>query len=261
MENALFISKPEHLKYWEKKYTHIYYGIEFCERLIPSVNELNKVLGFVKKKKIRFSLVTPYVTDAGIKKIKPLFKKLKKIKKNIGIIINDWGVFELAKNNGFTMVLGRLLTKQKRGPRILNIMHKLPKGALEHFQSSNVDTNLMQEFLLKKKIYLIEIDNLLQGIKLNLKNSKIKASLYYPYAYVTTTRFCLAAGCENENNIMGIKPCKKECQKYTFKLTTKDMPVPLLLKGNTQFFINNKLPKNLEKMGIKRLIYQPEIPI
>jgi hypothetical protein len=39
------------------------------------------------------------------------------------------------------------------------------------------------------------------------------------------------------------------------------MPVTILLKGNSQFFRNDKLPENLEEMGIDRLIFEPEIPI
>jgi hypothetical protein len=39
------------------------------------------------------------------------------------------------------------------------------------------------------------------------------------------------------------------------------MPVKLLLKGNTQFFINEVLPDDLEALKIDRLVFQPRIPL
>jgi len=35
MEQAIFISKIENLKYVNSKYTRLYFGNEFCQRLIP----------------------------------------------------------------------------------------------------------------------------------------------------------------------------------------------------------------------------------
>jgi len=264
MQNAIFIAKMKNLKYWNKKYTWLYFGNEFCERLIPNKENLDYIINFVKKNKIKLSFVTPYVTDEGINKLEPLLELLSKKLPESEVIINDYGTLELIQEKKFELkpVLGRLLTKQKRGPRIINIRDKLPKPAIEHFKKSNAEVPIFQEFLIKNGFERIELDNLLQGIEDDFSKSKIKASLYYPYAYVTTTRFCLTAICDKKDAVPGIYPCKKECQRYgPFKLTNKNMPVPLLLKGNTQFFENKKLPRDLEERGINRLVFEPELPV
>ena len=264
MQNSIFITKKQNLKYWNKKYIRLYFGNEFCQRLIPSKEDLDYIIGFVKKNNIKLSFVTPYVTDDGIERLEPLLELLTKRLSGSEVIINDYGTLEIIKEKKLKLkpVLVRLLTKQKRGPRIINIMDKLPKPAIEHFRKSNAEVPIFQEFLVKNGFGRVELDNLLQGIGDDFSESKIKASLYYPYAYVTTTRFCLTSICDKEDAVPGIHPCKKECKKYgPFKLTNKNMPVHLLLKGNTQFFENKKLPEDLEEKGINRLVFEPELPV
>jgi len=264
MEEALFITKIQNLKYWNKKYTRLYFGNEFCQRLIPTKEDMNYVIDFVKKNNTRLSFATPYVTDEGVERLEPLLELLNEKLPESEVIINDYGTLELIQERKLKLkpVLGRLLTKQKRGPRIINIMDNLPKPAIEHFRKSNAEVPVFQEFLIKNGFDRVELDNLLQGIEDDLSKSEIKASLYFPYAYVTTTRFCLTAICDKKDAVPGIYPCKKECQRYgPFKLTNKTMPVPLLLKGNTQFFENKKLPRGLEERGINRLVFEPELPV
>ena len=46
--------------------TLLYYGNEFCEYRIPSIDELKKAYFFAKKEDLEFVFVTPVVTDYGI---------------------------------------------------------------------------------------------------------------------------------------------------------------------------------------------------
>lgn len=267
MEKAVFISKTTHLAKATKEYERLYFGNEFCQNLIPGEQELGAALGAARKNGQKFTLVTPYVTDEGLERLKPLLDTLSEQKENVEAVVNDWGVLRLINKKHRTIepVLGRLLNKMKRGPRILKIMDKIPKSALSYFQKSNITVAEYRKFLNKQGIKRLEFDNLLQGIDLDLnyKDSPMRGSLYMPYAYVTTTRLCLTNGCDRigETDRVGIFPCGKECQKYTFKLTHKDMPAEILLKGNTQFFKNEKTPEGLEEKGIDRIVWQPEIPV
>ncbi len=266
MEKAIFISKIENLGYVDGSCTRVYFGNEFCQRLIPSVKALEKVLKFVAKKKLNFTFVTPYATDNGLRTLKPLLKFLNK-NNPCEVVINDWGVLRILNSDykNLKPVLGRLLSKQKRGPRIMNVWDKLPKTAKEYFKQTSITVPIYRKFLNDNRIKRVELDNLLQGIDLNFNfpDSEIHGSLYVPYAYVTTTRLCLTANCDKPKKVdkIGIFPCNKECQRYTFELKHKAMPVTLILKGNTQFFKNDKIPKNLEKRGIDRIVYQPKVPM
>jgi len=229
--------------------------------LIPAKEELIKVLNLVEKNNIKFTFMTPFVTDYGLDLLHPLFDRLSEQSGSVEIIINDWGVFNLIKKNNFkniNLVLGRLLTKQKRGPRIMNFLEELPKGDLERFRECAADVKIFKEFLIKNKFKRVELDNLLQGIKTNLNKSPLSGSLYYPYVYVSTTRYCVAnfSNKVSKLNYPGILPCKKQCKLISFSLKNKAMPVQIIIKGNTQYFINKKIPEDLEEKGIDRIVYQ-----
>lgn len=263
MEKVIFISKVENLKYITNSYSRLYFGNEFCERLLHSKKDLDGVISFVKENNLKFSYVTPYVTNSGLNILNDNISHISKKLENPEVIINDWGVMRLAKSYEIQPVLGRLLTKMKKGPRILNYINDYPKDMIEHFQKSNVELPIFQEYLIKQSIKRVELDNALQGINMNFSNTNLNASLYYPFVYLTTTRRCLINSCDtiSKRDIIGIYPCNKECQKYTIELSHEVMPKPILLKGNSQFLKNDNLPDDLEKKGINRLVYQPEIPI
>jgi hypothetical protein len=109
----------------------------------------------------------------------------------------------------------------------------------------------------------VELDNLLQGIDLDGTDNGIHTSLYLPFAFISTTRFCLTANCEDETKkeYVGVFPCNKECQRYTFTLANPVMTVPLVRKGNTIFFMNDTLPDAVTKRQVDRIVIEPEIPL
>lgn len=289
MEKAIFITKVSHLKYVNDKYSRLYFGNEFCEKLIPSLKDLKKALSFARRKALDFSLVTPYVTNVGLERLNSLFELLKKLGIKCEIIINDWGILNLINHRypNLTPVLGRLLTKQKRGPRLIKLLKrktrprlikdpqnpkirhivfqkKLPLNLDPYYKGSNTSSvPIIHNFLIRQHIRRIELDNTGQGLFLELPKGKISASLYTPYIYITTTFFCLTAGCDDKKkSFLKLKPCKRQCQKYIFKLRHRTMPKIIYLKGNTQFYKNTHLSiKNLKNSGVDRIVYEPEIPI
>ncbi len=267
LEKTIFISTLQGIKYLNNGYSRIYFGNEFCQQLIPGKKDLKEIIRIAKKRGKGFTLVTPYVTNEGLTKLRGLFDLLKKQRECCEVVVNDWGVLRLLNKeyDRLQPILGRLLHKLKRGPEITNVMRKLPLPAAQHFKDSNVSLIWYRRFLFRNRIQRVEFDNLAQGIETAIGSGMcpMQGSLYIPYVYVTTTRICLVNGCDAEvkTDKVGIFPCGKECQKYTFYLTNSDIPVKLILKGNTQFFINEKIPRNLKSNGINRIVEQPEIPI
>jgi len=289
VERAIFITKISQLKCVNDRYTRLYYGNEFCERLIPSGDDLKQVLSSAKKNNMDFSLVTPYVTNYGLKKLNPLFEILKDSKVSCEVIINDWGVLNLinSRYSNLTPVLGRLLTKQKRGPKLIKLLKrdakprlikdpknpkmrylvfqkKLPLDLGPYYKGSNASSvPIIHKFLNSQRIQRIELDNTGQGLFLELPKGKVLASVYLPYVYISTTFFCLSAGCDSKKGrLLKIKPCKQQCQKYIFKLRHKTMPKVIYLKGNTQFYKNTRFQlKEWEKLGVDRIVYEPEVPV
>lgn len=266
MEKALYITKltARMDEYCKPEFTRLYFGNEFCARLLPSTNELRKALKFVNERKMDFTLLTPYAAESELAAVDALLEVLVREKPGSEVVFNDWGVlWTIKKIRRLKPVMGRLLNKMKRGPRFMLFMKELPRDTVRYLKSSNLTVPAFRKFLLKNGIRRVELDNVLQGIDLNFSDSGLMASLHIPYVYVTTTRLCLASLCEIPENkfVVGIFPCNMECRKYTFYMTNPVMPLTLIRKGNTIFFKNDKLPNHLEDGGINRIVYSPEIPI
>lgn len=264
MEQAVFVSRVEDLKYHTPRFSRLYFGHEFCERLMPTVAELRQALDFARDKGLDFTLVSPYVTEKGIGRLEELFPEVASRKPGSEVVFNDYGVLRVLNDAypGLEPVMGRLLHKMKRGPRLMTVINKLPPSTVEYFRSSNLTVPILIEFLNKYGVRRVELDNLLQGFDFSLDRN-LSGSLYFPYAYVSTTRFCLTAACDvpEEEEIIGIFPCRRECQRYTFYLRNEVMPVVLIRKGNTTFFENGVLPDGLEERGVNRIVTEPELPM
>lgn len=284
IEKALFVNRIENLKYMTPRYNRLYFGNEFCEKLIHQTKELEKVVTYCNKKKLGFSLVTPFVTNSGLAILEKLFSWLRDNKISCEVIINDYGVLDLIseKYQFLLPVLGRLLTKQKRDPRILNLIkkepenrvflrdneysiilaRKTPDALISHFKEANINVPIIQNFLRRNRINRVEIDNLLQGMNLKVPKEDFCASLYVPYGYITTTRLCSANLFRKAKRFScSISHCVKECRIYTLRLRNKYLPL-LYKKGNTIFFKNPTMlmQSELLEKGINRIVYQPEIP-
>ncbi len=260
-EYALFINQADKLQYLNDDYRRVYFGDEFCERLLPSAQELSRVLEQVRDAGRSFTLVTPYVTEAGLARVAELLRLLPL---EAEVVFNDWGVFRLvrAEHPGLTPVMGRLLTKIKRGPRIMNFLDTLPPAALEHYRSTNLDVPRYQRFLEENNICRAELDNPLQGLDLSGVSRNLRLSLYIPFAYVTTTRFCLTANADKpeKKGLIGVFPCQRECRTYTFYLDNAAMTTLLIRRGNTIFYRNTAISENIRHSHLDRVVVSPEIP-
>jgi hypothetical protein len=227
------------------------------------------------------------VTNPGVESLEKLFTWLRDNKINCEVIINDYGVLDLLneKYRALLPVFGRLLTKQKRDPRILRLRKtkpeknkffknkdgyyvilskKAPDSVISYYKETNINVPIIRSFLKSYRMKRAEIDNLLQGIRLEIPKSDLSVSLYIPYGYITTTRLCSANPFRNIKSFScKISFCRKECKKYDVRLKGKYVPKVIYKKGNTMFFKNKKVPaqKELSRIGIDRIVYQPEIPI
>ncbi|MFH0914636.1 MAG: hypothetical protein V1849_05075, partial [Chloroflexota bacterium] len=242
MEYAIYVSKIKNLKYADENFTRLYYGAEFCQNLLPTPRELRRVLDFLQGRD--FTLVTPYVTEDGLQKLDVLFRLLAEARPDSEVVFSDWGVLRLLREKYPTLipVLGRLLNKMKRDSRLMTVLDKVPSQSQEYFRGSSLSVPLFRRFLREQGVKRVEFDNVLQGIDFNFDG--ISVSLYMPYAYITTTRACLVNACDQpeKRELVGIFPCKKECQEYTFYLESRVMPAPLIRQGNTIFLKNEALP-------------------
>lgn len=269
MEKAIYISRIEQLKFWNKKFSRIYFGNEFCHHLMPRLEKIEEVYNFSKKKKVGFTLVTPYVDEAGLKKIVKILLAFEVIDPEIEVVINDWGILNIInkKYKFANLVLGRLLNKMKRDPRVVSDNFEIPEYLLKHYQNCSLSIPWHLKFLKQNKIKRIELDNVLHGLDINFNNSDFKisdVSLYYPFGYITTTRLCKFNGFKSASPGY-LRPsitCQRECGNYELILNIDGLDgIRVVQKGNTVFFYNYNFSENNSGGMINRLIEQPDIPM
>ena len=263
IEKIKFINNIKLLdKYKNKKY--IYLGSEFCEKKLFTLKDLKNIVS--KKYKCRIILVFPYLTQSYLDKVKDMLEFINK-NNNIfhEIVFNDWGLFYFIRKNypNMKLVLGRLLTKQKTDPIAYNIVYtkqtissyannifvpkKVSQETKDFFSQTLINSKIFQKFMMVNNIVRVELDNV--NWKMNIKLPKqIRASVYYPYVKITTTRHCSFLN-------MATK-CKKQCETQNIKLNKYRADYNYIIRGNSINYKNNKLPdiKCLENNCIDRIV-------
>ncbi len=265
MEQALYITRIEQLEYMRDNFTRMYFGAEFCERLIPNPDDVSRIAVFACERGLGLTLMTPYVTDAGLERLVPVLDAVHAQSMPVEVVFNDWGVLHLLRHDypGFVPVMGRLLNKTKRGPRIMNIIDQLPGTCRDYFESCVLSVGAACDFLKHRSVRRVEFDNQLQGIRLVTTDPEIAKSLYVPYVFVSTTRYCLSAGCDDPGRMdyVGVQDCSRECRDYVFQLDNPVMRVPLLRRGNAVFYVNDRMPETIADGCFDRIVVQPEMPV
>lgn len=259
-------------------FSRIYFGNEFCQHLIPSRDSLTRIYSAAQRKGLAFTLLTPYITDEGIERLQPLFEFLAGQEERPEVVVNDWGVLRLLRREfpNLTPVLGRLMNKMLRDPlaTAYYTLHALtPKPALSALRRSNLTVPVYQAFLKRSGIRMVEVDNVVQGIDMDFQGLGFAAALYVPYGFVATGRICLFASLNQpkEKKFTVSTRCSKECQRHYAECSYheapfKGNPFVLLHRGNTVFYPQGKnllrsALLSAQAKGIRRIIYQPQIPM
>ena len=90
-----------------------------------------------------------------------------------------------------------MVNPENPSQRNILIQKKLPFDLDSYYKGSNAaSVPVIRNFLINQRIERIEVDNIQQGLFLELPKGKIFASVYLPYVYITTTFFCPTAGCD-----------------------------------------------------------------
>ncbi|MDP7079911.1 MAG: hypothetical protein QF415_08480 [Candidatus Undinarchaeales archaeon] len=245
-------------------YDRLYLGNGYCQRLIPTPDQLRSALDRADDAHLPLTLVTPPVTDEGLDDLAPVLDLLPK---GVEVVANDWGVIDLIAEEGrLEPVVGGLLHKQKRGPRLMMAKDLLTHEAWERFRTSNMDVAAMRGLLASYGVRRIEVENPFQGVSLDLSggDTPLLGSLHHPYVCVTMSRYCIIALASTRQGRpeWGVYPCSRACINSSFQLDHPTMGVPLYLQGCAVFAKNDVLPseKELKGMGIDRTVESPVPP-
>jgi len=244
-----------------KKFQRLYIGNEFCPHNVMDDYTLLCILEISKEEGFSVTLALPYLLEDNINKTNEMMKMVDEWCRNnrvsIEVIINDFGMLELIKKYETLMpILGRLLNKRKKDPRIKwlwGIKHN--KVMLEE---NNLNCEHYTSFLESKGICRYEFETHIFDNKIDGK----KASLYFPYYQINTSVFCpLYARCTtgSKHQQRLVKHCPRYCEQYVF-LYPKHLN--MIGRGNSVFGYEGSIltqPSYLEKyvrQGIDRLVYE-----
>lgn len=226
--------------------TRLYYGAEFCFWRLPPSKNILAAREWARNAGWHFTLVTPVLGEDERVRLNSLLKDvLPEFDTGDEVLISDWGALELIRGvrDDLTIILGRALSGQKRGPRILDMT--LSHEQKQYFQRGSWHNRDAVELLAVKGIERIEQDNLLQGLA--PLSVSLKGSLHLPYAMVTSSRNCPFRPSGESG------PCPVYCGEV-FTLQSHESQLLLYQDGNTQFLHNERLPDNLQQHGIDRIV-------
>ena len=230
-------------------YSRLYYGAEFCFWRLPASEKIIAAREWARNAGMNFTLVTPVLGEDERLRLKSLLQTvLPEFDAGDEVLISDWGALGLirALRDDLTIILGRALSGQKRGPRILDMT--LTQEQRDYFQRGSWHNHEAVALLAEQGIARIEQDNLLQGLA--PLAGTLKGSLHLPYAMVTSSRNCpfrATAECA---------PCSASCGEV-FTLQSSETAALLYQDGNTQFLHNEHLPDKLAELGIDRIVEHP----
>lgn len=191
MERAVFVPDIDRLPPPGDPFDRLYLGSEFCVRRLPEGRGLRQALEAAAARGIAFSLVTPFLDEAGLAVTLALARALPE-DASTEVVANDLGLIVKLRDAGWrgTLVAGRLLTRQRRGPGFQSFDDP-PPGACEALQGSVLDSPAFVKMLGSTfGVRRFELDDLVQGIALPEFAADVRISLYRPWLLVTATRNC-----------------------------------------------------------------------
>lgn len=243
----------------------VYMGDEFCERRLPSILALENICNHYSRLNLDLTLTTPYLTNEGIKKFAQILDYIVKEKLNLReIVINDWGALKLLRdyNDRFRIILGRVLVS-----RYLKILHSKAKLKGYRIDEEKIEfyylfPDSFLDFIKEKNITALEFNSSyhLATTYKQLLKYRFKIHIYYPFVYLTTTRYCSCINGFNSYFRSAIENCNKECKEYSAVMTNSNFAQSIYIKGNA-YFIKQNEDINCLDLKLDRIIYNDFIKI
>jgi hypothetical protein len=241
-----------------EKFDRFYIGAEFCENLLPRPEELRATAEFFLKKDRKVCVLTPPLSERGVKNLRRAFKLLARLDPAaLELTINDFGALELARECGLNarinagrLLYGNLFLIRKRTFQLVNAQ------ALRFFTAQGIDRFEISASGERPRT------NFSSARRLGFDPADLRLTLYYPYLNLTTTRTCLLGvpDIPPDESAAGIN-CRRECAVASFDVKHPLIRETLLVRGNTVFmrfprkFYSSE--KTLETMRVDRLVYCP----
>lgn len=265
-EKAIFVNDSLIPFHSFADFEHFYIGDEFCERRLPSILTLKNMHNYYDRKDIKLTLATPYLTNEGIKKLTQILNFIAQGNVNLEeVVINDWGALRLLKdyNDRFRIVLGRILVS-----RYLKEQHS-KKFAQQHLRNDKkvgfhcLFPDSFLDFIKEQNIACLEFNSYYHLAITHKQVSKygFKVHIYYPFIYLTTSRYCTCINGYRSYFRNSIENCNEDCKEYIAVITNRHFANGIFIKGNAYFIKQEKNLEDFNNLEVDRLIYNDFIKV
>jgi hypothetical protein len=188
--------------------THLYFGSEFCEHLLPSPRALRDALRQADAHGLRFALLTPVASPEVLERLEELLPLLAD---GMEVVVNDWGVARLVATRfpALGAVAGRVLCRMTKDPRLDADW----AGRCAHALAAPT----LHALFARLGIRRLELDMPLFPDTGALDGLPLPAGVHLPYVYVAKGRMCRAGALATsgpERFAVG-RRCQKECLRFS----------------------------------------------
>lgn len=236
----------------------LYIGNQFCHLLFPERTLLFQMLEKADREGLKITISFSYIREYMLDFVQELLQEIDRWcvdrKKSVEVVINDWGMAEMVKEETENLIscMGVLLNKRKKDPRI-----SYKKGNKNLFQENNLNAGFYRDFL-RNEFGFQRFEWESCGYEQQFPEGK--NSLHLPFYQTNTSQYCpLRAVCvSGERGHQKLaKECPGYCKEYVFLY-----PEHLHMAGryNSLFGIdmdvlqNARRVENFIKNGVDRLV-------
>ncbi len=173
------------------------------------------------------------------------------------VTFNDWGLWARAREAGLPLrgVAGRLLSRQRRGPRVAAMLDSASASGAEELRASLWDGPVGLALLSEHGAVGVELDLTPAGIQVPDLPEGVTLRVHAPWVPVTVSLACPWT----EDPVRCGRPCLDHPEA---RLRNEEEPTPLWSRGNALFLRRDDEPtaRYLVRLGADRLLWSPEIP-
>jgi len=251
------------------------FGVEFCQHLLPTLDDLAAAIAFAVERGFGFTLVTPYVTDQGLAEVARLIEAAADAP-DLEVVASDWGVLQLLADLGppARPVLGRTLNRMMRDPRVPQVgpEHLGGDAPPRSWRRSSVGSSAFRALLGRLGVERVATDVPLQGLE-PLPPGGPRVDAWLPHGMVVSGRICLvhALGRPAAGRFVPPRRCDAPCRRFEAELrapwsSTLAETAPFWLKGNTHLYtlegerLHAALAWALASASVDRIVACPDLP-
>ena len=218
----------------------LYFGSEFCEDLLPDMDEAQAFCAMASERGWEPTLLTPLVTPAGLVIVRRLLAGLAANHWKPAVVCNDWGVLGILREHHPSLPrrAGRLMNRSLRDPRAYR---DAPAGLATHDGSRFLR---LRRFFAEAGVSAVESDPDLEGGYLGAgpddTGGGLSRALHLPFTFAASGRNCPMKALrypEGDGFSKALAdPCPGPCRTGPVPVERDDSPLPHWRGGNTLFY-------------------------